>query len=111
MAINLAAKIWLCIIILRDFMTDLATFEHYYKLTDLLIEESTKEQLAEGLRLLAMNITHYQMKYGEIALDDTLVLVDATEPNEEQLNLLVLGLETLVGVLRNVISGVGEAKH
>ena len=92
-------------------MDDLATFEHYYKLTDLLIEQSTKEQLAESARLLALNVAHYQMKYGEIALDDTLAMVDAPEPSEEQLNLLALGLETLVGVLGNVMSGLGEAKH
>ena len=92
-------------------MADLATFEQYYKLVDLLIEQSNKEQLAESARLLALNVAHYQMKYGEIALDDTLAMVDAPEPSEEQLNLLALGLETLVGVLGNVISGVGEAKH
>ncbi len=67
-------------------MDDLAIFEHYYKLTDLLIEQSTKEQLAENARLLALNVAHHQMKYGEIALDDTLAMVDAPEPSEEQLN-------------------------
>ena len=61
--------------------------------------------------MLALNVAHYQMKYGEIALDETLALVDAIEPNEEQLKLLVLGLENLVGVLGNIISGLGEAKH
>ncbi len=37
--------------------------------------------------------------------------VDAIELNEEQLKLLVLGLENLVGVLGNVMSGLGKAKH
>ncbi|MEO8767279.1 MAG: hypothetical protein ABI363_02890 [Nitrosospira sp.] len=92
-------------------MADLATFERYYKLANRLIEQSTQEQLAESARLLALNVAHYQMKYGEIALDDTLARVDAIEPNEEQLQLLVRGLENLVGVLGNVMSGLGEAKH
>jgi hypothetical protein len=33
------------------------------------------------------------------------------EPNEEQSKLLLLGLENPVGVLGNIISGLGEAKH
>ncbi len=92
-------------------MVDLATFEQYYKLADRLIEQSTQAQLAESTRLLALNAAHYQMKFGEIALDDTLARVDASEPSAEQLKLLVLGLEHLVGVLGNVISGLGEASH
>ena len=41
-------------------MADLATFEQYYQLTDTLIEQSTKEQLAESVRLLALNIAHHE---------------------------------------------------
>ncbi len=48
-----------------------------------LIEQSTQEQLAEAARLLALNVAHYQMKYGEIALDDTLARVDSIEPSEK----------------------------
>ena len=51
------------------------------------------------------------MKYGGIGLDDTQARVDVIERNEEQLKLLVRGLENLVGVLGNVMSGLGEAKH
>jgi len=92
-------------------MTDLSTFEHYYKLADNLIEQSTKEQLAECARLLALNLAHHQALHGEIPLDQTLALVDATEPNDAQLTLLTNGMENLVGVLGNVISGLGEQKH
>lgn len=92
-------------------MVDLATFEQYYKLSDMLIGQSSKEQLAESARLLALNVAHYQIKYGEIPLDETLAMVSATEPNEEQLKLLVRGMENLVGVLGNIISGLGESKH
>lgn len=40
-------------------MADLSTCEHYYKLADSLIEQSTKEQLAECSRVLALNVAHY----------------------------------------------------
>ncbi len=92
-------------------MADLSTFERYYKLADDLIAQSTKEQLAECARLLALNLAHHQQLHGEILLDQTLAILDGTEPNDVQLRLLTDGMENLVGVLGNVVSGLGEQKH
>ncbi|MBW8364704.1 MAG: hypothetical protein K0M39_09125 [Rhizobium sp.] len=92
-------------------MADPSEFEQYYKLADLLIEQATKEQLAECARLLALNLAHYQGLYGEVPLGKTLAILDAAEPNNEQLELMASGMETLVGVLGNVLSGLGEEKH
>lgn len=92
-------------------MVDLSSFEQYYKLADVLIGKADKEELAECARLLALNLAHYQGLYGEMPLDDTLALLNATEPNEEQAALLADGMEILVGVLGSVLSGVGEEKH
>jgi hypothetical protein len=91
-------------------MADLSSFEHYLTLADTLIEQSTKEQLAECARLLALNLAHHQALHGEIPLDQTLTII-AQEPNDAQLKLLTDGMENLVGVLGNVISGLGEDKH
>jgi hypothetical protein len=49
-------------------MPDLSNFEQYYKMADQLIEQATKEQLAECARLLALNLAHHQSKHGEIPL-------------------------------------------
>jgi hypothetical protein len=38
----------------------LSSFQQYYKLADVLIEQASKEQLAECARLLALNLAHYQ---------------------------------------------------
>ncbi|WP_296891795.1 hypothetical protein [Thiobacillus sp.] len=92
-------------------MADLSEFEQYYKLADVLIQQASKDQLAECARLLALNLAHYQGLYGEVPLDDTLAILDAPEPNDEQLELMATGMETLVGVLGNVLSGLGEEKH
>jgi hypothetical protein len=92
-------------------MADVSDFEQYYKLADLLIEQATKEQLAECARLLALNLAHYQGLYGEVPLGETLAILNAAEPNDEQLELMATGMETLVGVLGNVLSGLGEEKH
>ena len=92
-------------------MADLASFQHYYKLADILIEDASKEQLAECSRLLALNLAHYQGKFGEVPLEETLAILDATEPNDEQVALLCNGMEALVGVLGNVLSGLGAERH
>ena len=92
-------------------MADLSGFQQYYRLADILIEQASKEQLAECARLLALNLAHYQGRFGEIPLEDTLAVLDATEPNDEQEVLLRDGMEVLVGVLGGVLSGLGEEKH
>ena len=92
-------------------MADLAELQQYYTLADRLIDQSSKEELAECARLLALNLAHYQGKYGELPLDETLAMLDATEPNEAQIVMLVRGMENLVGLLGNVMSGLGEEKH
>jgi len=92
-------------------MADLSVFQQYYRLADALIENASREQLAECARLLALNLAHYQGKFGEMPLEATLAALDATEPNEEQAVMLRDGMEILVGVLGGVLSGLGEEKH
>lgn len=92
-------------------MADQSDLQQYYRLADILIEQAGKEQLAQCARLLALNLAHYQGKYGEMPLEDTLAILDATEPNDEQEVLLRDGMEILVGLLGGVLSGLGEEKH
>lgn len=92
-------------------MSDLSTFKQYYKLADQLIEKVSKDDLAECARLLALNVAHYQSKYGELPLDETQAMLGITTPNDEQIKILTDGMEILVGVLGNVVSGIGQEKH
>jgi len=92
-------------------MADLSEFQQYYKLADVLIQQASKEQLAECARLLALNLAHYQGLYGDVPLDEVLAALDASEPNVDQANLLADGMVNLVGVLGNVLSGLGEERH
>jgi len=92
-------------------MADLSEFNEYYKLAETLIDQADKEQVAECARLLALNLAHYQGKYGDIPLDETLAILDAEEPNDDQAKLLADGMKNLVGLLGGVISGLGEKKH
>ena len=59
-------------------MSDLSKFQQYYNLADHLIEKSSKEDIAETARLLALNVAHYQSKYGELPLDETLAMISMT---------------------------------
>ena len=86
-------------------MTDLTLFKQYLTLADQLTQVASKDDLAECARLLAMNVAHYESKYGALSLDETLAMVDADEPNQEQIDLMVKGMETMVGVLGGIIQG------
>jgi len=56
-------------------------------------------------------VAHYESKYGELPLDETLAMIGLTKPNEEQLQLMPNGMEILVGVLGNVVSVIGQERH
>lgn len=92
-------------------MPELSTLGQYYKLADQLIEKVSKEEIAECAQLLAMNVAHYQSKYGELPLDETLAMIGMDKPNEAQIQLMTSGMETFVGVLGSVVAGIGESKH
>jgi hypothetical protein len=38
-------------------------------------------------------------------------MIGMTKPNDEQIQLLINGTEILVGVLGNVVSGIGQERH
>lgn len=92
-------------------MATLLELSHLYNLTDQLIEKATKQELAETARLLAVNLSHYQMKYGELPLEETLAMINIEKPNAEQTDMLVNGMENLVGLLGNVVMGIDEPRH
>ena len=86
-------------------MADMTLFRQYIDLADQMIANSTKDDIAETARLLAMNLAHYQSKFGDMPLEETLAVLNADRPNESQLHLLVSGMENLVGVLSMVREG------
>ena len=92
-------------------MATLLELSHLYNLTDQLVEKASKQDIAEAARLLAVNLAHYKMKYGELPLDETLAMIAIEKPNAEQTEMLVNGMENLVGVLANVVMGLDEPRH
>ena len=92
-------------------MSDLMELSQYYNLADQLIEKASKDDVAETARLLAINLAHYKMKYGELPLDETLAMINVDKPNAAQTEMLVSGMQTLVGVLGNIVMGIGQERH
>lgn len=89
-------------------MTDKTKLQQYLELSDRLVAIADKEQLAECARLLALNVAHYEMQYGELPLDTTLAATYSGKPNDQQAELVINGMETIVGVLGGVIQGFDE---
>ncbi len=81
-------------------------FSAYWKLSEELIADATKEDLAEVARILAMQAAHYARKYGEDQLPDLAHLLSATTLDDDSVALLRDGTEALVGVLA-MVTGVG----
>jgi hypothetical protein len=81
-------------------------FKAYWHLSEELIADASKEDLAEAARILAMQAAHYARKYGELQLPDLTHLLSVTHVNDGNIGLLRDGTEALVGVLA-MVSGVG----
>lgn len=89
-------------------MSDLSRLEQYMQLVDRLVQLADKEDLAECARLMAMNIAHYEMIYGELPLQDRLAMTYANDLNDQQNELVTKGMETMAGILGSVIQGLDE---
>jgi hypothetical protein len=44
-------------------------------------------------------------------LDEKLAMIGMTKPNQEQIQMLTDGMEIFVGVLGNVVAGIGQERH
>ena len=76
-----------------------------------MIEQASKEDLANALRILAMQSAHYARKYGELELPDLTELLATVSLDEGRLGLLKDGAIALVGVLGSVTYGLLEEER
>jgi hypothetical protein len=87
---------------------DLSQFKAYYSLADRLIDAMTPEELAECLRMLALHLADYRLRFGDIPQQDLLSLLAATEITDDQARLLRDGMELLVGYLATLRAGLKD---
>jgi len=86
-------------------MTDFDEFKSYYALADQLMAAMTPEQLADCLRVLALHLGDYRLRFGTIPGQDLLGLLGTTEINDDQAGILREGMEVLVGYSATVRDG------
>ena len=87
-------------------MPDLTALQQYTALVDELVLHAEKEDLAECARLLAMNVIHYEIRYGALPLEEQLSLEG--EFGDRHAELVTKAMETMAGVLGSVIQGLDE---
>jgi hypothetical protein len=90
-----------------DTSTSFAEFKAYWQLSEEMIANATKEDVAETARILALQAAHYARKYGDLQLPDLAHLLSATSVDDGNIGLLRDGTEALVGVLAMVSGGLG----
>ncbi len=86
----------------KDFME----FQVYWRLSEEMIAKADKDDLAEALRILAMQSPHYARKYGELQLPDISELLSTVMLDDGRIGLLKDGAMALVGVLGAVTTGM-----
>jgi len=84
-------------------MADLKLFNQYVWQAEQLLRVASKEDVVECARLMALNLAHYESKFGQLPADSSLEMKDGDEPNEVQAKLLTDGMEIFNGVLNCVV--------
>jgi hypothetical protein len=72
------------------------------ELTDRMINEASKEAVVAAARMLAVQIGHYQRKFGAFSLDETMDLLESEGLSEEQAAWMADGLENLAVALATI---------
>lgn len=76
----------------------LQEFRAYWTLSEELIANASKDDLAEVVRILAMQSAHYARTYGELEIPDMEHLLSGIESDGDSIGLLKDGAEALIGV-------------
>ena len=69
------------------------------KLADKMVDDASKTQIAEAARILALQVGHYQRKFGALPIDETMELLHVPALSKEQAGWVADGLEILVAVI------------
>jgi len=82
-------------------------FAAYLKLSDQMIEQASKEEVAEVARVLALHVAHYQTKHGAIPVEESLQVMLTETINDEQAKTLANGFEVLITVMKSLATPEG----
>jgi hypothetical protein len=77
--------------------------------SDALLEQATKEEIAEVARVLALHVGHYRTRFGDVPIEQSLDLFNAEQVTDETARTLVSGYESLIDVLKAL--GAPQGAH
>lgn len=83
-------------------LTGYGRLAEFAKLTDRMIDQSSKALLAQAARLLAAQVAQYQRKFGGLPTAETLDLLGKQDLTEAEAALVADGLENLAVALATV---------
>ena len=83
-------------------LTPYGRLAEFTKLTDKMIYEASKDALADAARMLAIQVAHYQRKFGALPLEEAMGLMEAKTLSEEQAGWVADGLENLAMAIASV---------
>lgn len=83
-------------------LTGYGRLAQFSKLTDRMIDEGSKEAVALAAQVLAIQVGHYQRKFGVIPIDEAMDLLEVEGVNDEQAGWIADGLENLAVVLSSI---------
>ena len=72
------------------------------ELTDRMIKDASKDAVVAAARMLAVQVGHYQRKFGVISLDETMDLLESEGLSEDQAAWMADGLENLAVALATI---------
>ncbi|MEA1052484.1 hypothetical protein U5801_22140 [Lamprobacter modestohalophilus] len=87
--------------------TDLRT---YLQIADELIARTSKEELADVARLLAINLGYYYERYGEVPQNTLMEMVRAETLSQEQSGVSIAGMKNLIAAVMEV-TGLHYSLH
>jgi hypothetical protein len=88
---------------------DFQKFVAYLGVSDTLIEQASKEEVAEVARVLALHVAHYRQRYGDVSLEESLQMLRTETVSDEMAKTLADGFGVLVEVLKAL--GTPEGEH
>ena len=82
-------------------MTDeIQRFIALLQASDTLIEQATKDDVAEVARVLALHVAHYRRRYGDVSIEESLEMLRTEKISDEMAKVLADGFGVLVEVLK-----------
>ena len=81
----------------------------YLAALDALIEQASKEEVAEVGRVLALHVAHYRQRYGDVSIEESLEMLRTEKVSDEMAKTLADGFGVLVEVLKAL--GTPEGEH